>query len=57
MAGWSTSGLHYPSARGRRHGEDLSGTVQALPDIIRTFRNNGVKLVTVPELLDLPEGK
>ncbi|MBE9915453.1 polysaccharide deacetylase family protein [Paenibacillus donghaensis] len=38
-------------------GEDLSGTVQALPDIIHNFRNNGVKLVTVPELLDLPKGK
>ncbi|GIO49156.1 hypothetical protein J34TS1_39210 [Paenibacillus azoreducens] len=38
-------------------GEDLSGTVQALPDIIHNFRNKGVKLVTVPELLDLPKGK
>lgn len=38
-------------------GEDLSGSVQALPDIIKTLRNDGVKLVTVPELLNLLEGK
>lgn len=37
-------------------GEDLSGSVQALPDIIRKLRNDGVKLVTIPELLNLPEG-
>ncbi|WCR29631.1 polysaccharide deacetylase family protein [Paenibacillus thiaminolyticus] len=34
-------------------GQDLSGTVLALPDIIRTLKNDGVKLVTIPELLDL----
>ncbi len=33
-------------------GEDLSGTVQALPDIIRSLRNQNVTLVTIPELLD-----
>lgn len=38
-------------------GEDLSGTVQALPQIINKLRNDGVKLVTVPELLNLPGGK
>lgn len=35
-------------------GEDLSGTVAALPDIIHKLKNDGVKLVTIPELLDLP---
>lgn len=38
-------------------GEDLSGTVHALPDIIKKLRSDGVKLVTIPELLDLPEGQ
>lgn len=38
-------------------GEDLTGTVQALPGIIKKLRNDGVKLVTVPELLDLEQGK
>ncbi|AYB38576.1 polysaccharide deacetylase family protein [Brevibacillus laterosporus] len=37
-------------------GEDLSGTVHALPEIIKKLRNDGVKLVTIPELLDLPAG-
>jgi len=37
-------------------GEDLSGTVQALPLIINKLRNDGVKLVTVSELLNLPRG-
>jgi len=34
-------------------GEDLSGTVLALPKIIDELRNDGVRLVTVAELLDL----
>lgn len=38
-------------------GEDLTGTVQALPDIIKKLRSDGVKLVTVPELLDLEQGR
>jgi len=38
-------------------GEDLSGTVQALPDIISKLRSDGIKLVTVPELLDLRQGR
>lgn len=38
-------------------GEDLSGTVAALSGIINKLKNNGVKLVTIPELLDLPVGK
>jgi peptidoglycan/xylan/chitin deacetylase (PgdA/CDA1 family) len=37
-------------------GEDLSGTVEALPGIIRKLRSDGVRLVTVPELLDIPKG-
>lgn len=37
-------------------GEDLSGTVHALPEIIKKLRDDGVKLVTIPELLDLPAG-
>lgn len=38
-------------------GEDLSGTVQALPEVIKKLRDDGVQLVTLPELLNLPEGK
>ena len=34
-------------------GEDLSGTVKCLPNIIKTLRNNGMKLVSVLELLDM----
>ena len=37
-------------------GEDLTGTVNALPKIIRKLKADGVKLVTVPELLGLPVG-
>ncbi|WP_310550441.1 polysaccharide deacetylase family protein [Paenibacillus glufosinatiresistens] len=36
-------------------GSDLSGTIKALPEIIGTLRARGYRLVTVPELLDLPE--
>lgn len=35
-------------------GEDLTGTVRALPKIIRELKKDGVKLVTVPELLGIP---
>lgn len=35
-------------------GEDLSGTVTALPDIIRDLRERGFTFVTVSELLGLP---
>lgn len=35
-------------------GEDLTGTVNALPTIIHKLRNDGVKLVTVTDLLDIP---
>jgi polysaccharide deacetylase family sporulation protein PdaB len=33
--------------------QDLSGTVKALPTIIRHFKENGYQLVTVPELLNV----
>ncbi|MBW7454193.1 polysaccharide deacetylase family protein [Paenibacillus sepulcri] len=35
-------------------GEDLSGTVKALPNIISKLKNDGVKLVTITELLNIP---
>jgi peptidoglycan/xylan/chitin deacetylase (PgdA/CDA1 family) len=35
-------------------GEDLIGTVNALPKIINKLRGDGVKLVTIPELLGIP---
>ena len=35
-------------------GQDLSGTVQALPRIIETLRAEGYRLVTIPELLSIP---
>jgi len=38
-------------------GEDLSGTVQALPAIIEKLRAEGIQLVTVPELLGLSAQK
>jgi peptidoglycan/xylan/chitin deacetylase (PgdA/CDA1 family) len=34
-------------------GEDLSGTINALPKIIKKLKEDGVKLVTVPELLGI----
>ena len=38
-------------------GEDLSGTVEALPVIITTLKKEGYKFVTIPELLDIPYQK
>ncbi|WP_327204845.1 polysaccharide deacetylase family protein [Paenibacillus sp. DMB20] len=38
---------------GGGEGEDLSGTVKCLPNIINTLRNNGMKLVSVLELFDM----
>lgn len=38
-------------------GEDLSGTVQALPGVIQKLKNQGYQFVTVPELLHVPKGK
>ena len=35
-------------------GGDLSGTVNALPKIIDELKNEGFKLVTIPELLGIP---
>jgi peptidoglycan/xylan/chitin deacetylase (PgdA/CDA1 family) len=35
-------------------GGDLSGTVKALPKIIDELKNEGFKLVTIPELLGIP---
>lgn len=35
-------------------GEDLSGTVKALDDIIRTLKKDGYKFVTVDKLLNIP---
>lgn len=35
------------------HGQDLSGTVQALPVIIESLQKDGYELVTVPQLLNL----
>ncbi len=34
-------------------GEDLTGTVQAIPTIIKKLRADGVRFVTVPELLEI----
>ena len=36
-------------------GEDLSGTVEALPRIIRMLKEKGYRLVTIPELLNESE--
>lgn len=38
-------------------GEDLSGSVQALPVIIETLKKEGYKFVTIPELLGIPHKK
>lgn len=34
-------------------GEDLTGTVQAIPTVIKKLRADGVRFVTVPELLEI----
>jgi polysaccharide deacetylase family sporulation protein PdaB len=36
-------------------GSDLTGTIQALPDIIQNLRKRGYTFVTVPELLQISE--
>ncbi|WP_019638676.1 polysaccharide deacetylase family protein [Paenibacillus fonticola] len=36
-------------------GSDLTGTIEALPDIIRILRNRGYRFVTIPELLHEPK--
>jgi peptidoglycan-N-acetylglucosamine deacetylase len=35
-------------------GEDLSGTINAIPYFVQTLRSEGYKLVTIPELLGIP---
>jgi peptidoglycan/xylan/chitin deacetylase (PgdA/CDA1 family) len=37
-------------------GEDLTGTVQALPIMIERLQSKGIKLVTIPELFGIPAG-
>jgi peptidoglycan/xylan/chitin deacetylase (PgdA/CDA1 family) len=38
-------------------GEDLTGTVKALPRMIEKFQADGIKLVTIPQLLSVPAAK
>lgn len=38
---------------GGGEGEDLTGTVEAIPEIVKKLRADGVKFVTIPELLEL----
>ncbi|TYA13635.1 polysaccharide deacetylase family protein [Paenibacillus faecis] len=38
-------------------GSDLTGTIEALPEIIETLRDRGYQFVTLPELLNLPKYK
>jgi len=38
-------------------GSDLTGTIEALPEIIETLRDRGYQFVTLPELLNLPKFK
>lgn len=38
-------------------GSDLTGTIEALPEVIQNLRKKGYTFVTVPELLHIPEGK
>lgn len=38
-------------------GSDLTGTIQALPEVIQNLRKKGYTFVTIPELLHIPEGK
>jgi peptidoglycan-N-acetylglucosamine deacetylase len=37
--------------------EDLSGTIKALPVIIRHLKSKGMKLVTISQLMDMPKKK
>ncbi|MFC6231526.1 polysaccharide deacetylase family protein [Paenibacillus allorhizosphaerae] len=36
-------------------GQNLAGTVSALPTVIKTLKSRGYKLVTLPELLQVPK--
>jgi peptidoglycan/xylan/chitin deacetylase (PgdA/CDA1 family) len=42
---------------GGGEGEDLSGSVKALPTIIRTLKSQGYEMVTVPDLLHVSKNK
>ncbi|WP_334071205.1 MULTISPECIES: polysaccharide deacetylase family protein [Paenibacillus] len=42
---------------GGGNGSDLTGTIEALPEIIKTLRARGYQFVTLPELLNLPKFK
>ncbi|WP_340023882.1 polysaccharide deacetylase family protein [Paenibacillus sp. FSL K6-1096] len=42
---------------GGGRGSNLQGTLQALPDIIRTIRSKGYSFVTVPQMLQVSKGK
>lgn len=42
---------------GGGEGEDLSGSVKAIPTIIRTLKSQGYELVTLPELLHVSKNK
>ena len=38
-------------------GSNLSGSIQALPEVIAELRNKGYTFVTLPEMLGVPEGR
>lgn len=38
-------------------GSDLTGTIDALPDIITELRNKGYSFVTLPDMLNVPESR
>ncbi|TVY05531.1 polysaccharide deacetylase family protein [Paenibacillus cremeus] len=38
-------------------GQNLSGTVKALPNVIQTLKDRGYNLVTLPDLLQVPKDK
>jgi peptidoglycan/xylan/chitin deacetylase (PgdA/CDA1 family) len=42
---------------GGGEGEDLSGSVKAIPTIIRTLKSQGYEMVTIPELLHVSKNK
>lgn len=42
---------------GGGYGSKLQGTIDALPEVIKTLKNQGYELVTVPELLGIEKSK
>lgn len=42
---------------GGGEGQDLSGTINALPRLIKLLRSKGYQIVTLPELLNRPAGR